>query len=394
VTEKHRVYLDYAATTPVDPEVQQVISQYNLQEYGNASSLHEYGLKARQAIETARHSLANFLNISSDGVIFTGSGTEADNMALQGIMYKQKENKPHLITDIIEHPAVYNTAKFLEDQGFEITILPVTPEGFVDPSELEAAIQSNTTLISIHYINNEIGTIQPIKKIGAIAKNHNILFHSDAVQAFGKIPINMQQDNIDFLSLSGHKIYCCKGIGALCLNQRKFPVKKNTPLKTYLQPLIYGGSQENGMRPATENVSGIAGLEKAIELAQSSMKNEALRIGQLRDYFIDHILEEIPDSALNGARENRLFNNVNIRFTGINGYDLLLLLDNHGIAVSTGSACSSRSQEPSRILMALGLTEAEANSSVRFTLGKFTTQDDLDYVLEHLSNGVHRLRSL
>lgn len=392
----HRIYLDYAATTPVDPAVNDVMVEYAIENYGNASSVHELGLTSRKAIELTRWSIARFLKIQPECILFTGSGTESDNMALQGIMHRHRDAHPHLITCNIEHPAIYNTAKFLESQGFEVSIISVNSEGFVSISDIEQAIKPNTKLISIHYVNNEIGTIQPIKEIGKVAQKHQIYFHTDAVQAFGKLPIHMINENIDLLSFAGHKIYGPKGIGGLCANPKRFISAKEKAIdwQKYLQPLMFGGSQEYNFRPSTENVPAIAGLGKAVELAQERMKDDAFRIEKLRDYFIDRILKEIPNSALNGSHNNRIFNNVNMRFDGINGYDALLMLDAQGISVSTGSACSSKSKNPSRILTALGLNPDEATSSIRFTLGRQTTQEDLDFVIEHLIKIMKRLRSI
>lgn len=388
-----RVYLDYAATTPMAPEVQDSMRLYEREEFGNPSSVHEFGIRSRTVIEEARATIAQTLNVEMAGIIFTGSGTEADNIALQGLMVKNLNQKPHLITTIIEHPAIYNTAIALKEKGFDITIVPVKSNGIVDPSEIESKIKPTTKLISVQYVNNEIGTIQPIQKIAEIARNHQIFFHSDAIQAFGKLHIDMKSQKIDLLSIAGHKVYGPKGIGALCCNPTTFSDDQGVfRIQNYISPLIYGGSQEFGLRPATENVTGIVGFAKASELAIKNMKNERIRIQKLRDNLISHILSEIPDVLLNGDPNIRLFNNANFSFSDLNGFDLMLFLDSNGIAVSTGSACSSKTQTPSRVLTALGLDKYLAHGSIRMTLGKENTQEEIDYVLEVLPKCVRQAR--
>lgn len=390
--QKKYVYLDHAATTPIDPEVFKVFTEYSLNNFENPSSLHEMGKRARKGIENSRKIIGSFLNIHPKGVIFTSSGTEADNLALQGIMKINSKEKSHLIVSQIEHPAIYNTAQFLEHQGFEVSYVPVTSEGFIELTEIESLIQENTQLISIHFVNNEIGTYQPIKEIGHLAKKKNILFHSDAVQAFGKIPIDMQALNIDLLSLSGHKLYGPKGVGALCINSQKLSSEKFSHLTTFLEPMLYGGLQENSMRPSTENVPAIIALGKAVENAKQNMNNWKAHGKKLQEVFINEVLTQIPYSYLNGARENRLYNNCNFRFDGVDGFDLLMLLDNQGIATSTGSACSSKSDKPSRVLTSIGLSPSDASGSIRFSLGKDTVLEDIQYTIAKMERALKQLR--
>jgi len=388
------IYFDYNATTPVHPEVVEIMNQYFLKNYGNAGSVHEFGLNAHDALDHARNISANFIKAKPIEIIFTSGGSESNNMALQGVLYKQKElhpnTRPHLIIDSIEHPAVWETANFLENEGFEITRLPVDHEGFVNPQAVEDAIKPNTALISIMYANNEIGTINPIKEIGEIAHKHDVWFHTDAVQAFTKVPINVKSENIDLLSVSAHKFYGPKGVGFLYVHNDS-DVHESTA-SHYLRPLMYGGSQEFNMRPATENVPGIVGMAKAIEIAQicaghlsrPNLSEENKRLMKLRDYLIDHILGELPNTKLNGPRKNRLPNNVNICFEGIFAYDLMVELDNVGIATSVGAACHAEETKPSRVLLGIGRSSAEAESSMRFSIGRWTTQENIDILLEFL----------
>jgi len=381
------IYFDYNATTPVHPEVVEIMNQYFLKNFGNAGSVHEFGLNAHDALDHARNISANFIKAKPIEIIFTSGGSESNNMALQGVLYKQKElhpkTRPHLIIDTIEHPAVWETANFLEKEGFEITRLSVDNEGFVNPKAVEEAIKPNTALISIMYANNEIGTINPIRKIGEIAHKHEVWFHTDAVQAFTKVPIDVKSDNIDLLSVSAHKFYGPKGVGFLYVHNDS-DVHKSTA-SHYLRPLMYGGSQEFNMRPATENVPGIVGMAKAIEIA---FKKENERLIKLRDYLINHILKEIPkeipNTKLNGPITNRLPNNVNICFEGIFAYDLMVELDNVGIAASVGAACHAEETKPSRVLLGIGRSSTEAESSMRFSLGRFSTQENIDILLEFL----------
>jgi len=390
------IYLDYNATTPVHPEVVKIMNQYFLNDFGNAGSVHDFGLNAHNALDNARNTIANFIGAKLIEIIFTSGGSESNNMALQGILYKQKElnpnTHPHLIIDTIEHPAVWETANFLENGGFEVTRLPVDNEGFVDPRSVEEAIKPNTALISIMYANNEIGTINPIKELGEIAHKHDIWFHTDAVQAFTKVPINVKSDNIDLLSVSAHKFYGPKGVGFLYVHNDPDAHKNESTASHYLRPLMYGGSQEFNLRPATENVPGIVGMAKATEIAKNDFLNENNRLIKLRNYLIDHILDEIPNTKLNGSRKNRLPNNANVCFEGIFAYDLMIELDNAGIACSVGAACHAEETNPSRVLLGIGRSSVEAESSMRYSLGRWTTQENIDSLLELLDKFIPKLR--
>ena len=394
-----RIYLDYAATTPAAVEVIAAMQPYFGENFGNASSLHDFGFRSRQGIETARRTIADFIDATADDIIFTGSGTEANNMAVQGCVYAAGRLPAHIITSAVEHSSVYSTCMFLESLGHEVTVVPVDSQGLVDADAIEAAINDRTVLITVQYANNEIGTLQPIARIGSIAEKHGIVFHTDAVQAFGKIPINAVEQKITLLSAAGHKFYGPKGTGLVFVNRREAALRlasrgiKTLP-DTVLQPLMYGGPQEAGMRPATENTPGIVGLGRAVELARDTMAINAERERKLRDYAIERLLSEIPGSTLNGHRFERLPNNINIRFEGANAYELVLLLDRHGIACSSGAACSSQSSKPSRVLGAIGLTAREAAESLRLTLGKYTEKEDIDYVIAKLPELITALKQV
>jgi cysteine desulfurase len=392
-----RVYLDYASTTPVLPEVFESMKPFFSDQFGNASSLHDFGFTAQVALDEARQRVAQFLGTDKENIVFTSGGTESNNLAIQGSVFNLRLPRPHIITSAIEHSSVYNTCRFLEERGCELTVLPVDRSGFVSASDVKAAIKDHTVLISIHYANNEIGTIQPIRQIGEIVDQRDIIFHVDAVQAFGKVPIDIDGENISLLSVSAHKIYGPKGVGFLFINQSHMRRIVKQSDRAYperiLRPLMYGGPHEMGLRPSTENIPGIVGLGTAVELAAGPMAQEAIRQQQLRDYFIDAVLQNIPGTTLNGARENRMPNNINLCFAGVSAYELMLLLDGRGIACSSGSACSAQSEKPSRVLTAIGLSDADARSSLRFTLGRFTTQSDIDYVVENLPATIKRLKS-
>jgi len=405
-----KVYLDYAATTPLAKEVAKAMAPYLKQGFGNASSLHQWGRKAREAVETSRQQLSEFLNCSLTEVFFTGSATEADNLAIFGVIRatlrqaqgKLQNFKPHIIISSIEHPAVLEPVKHLEKAGeIEATYLPVGKEGIVKVADLEKAIKppirkpsvsngaGNTVLVSIMYANNEIGTIQPIAEIGKIIHqspiaNHQspVIFHCDAVQAANYLDCDVQKLGCDLLTLSAHKIYGPKGVGVLY-------VKKGTPV----EPIIFGGHQENGLRPGTENVAGIVGFGAAAA-AISNLKSQIANIAKLRDKLSNGILKNIPGTALNGSRENRLPNNANISFQGVEGESILMALDQKGIAVSTGSACASGSLEPSHVLMALHNSPIKAHGSIRFTLGRYTTASEIDYVLKVLPEVIEKLRKI
>ncbi|RLF50685.1 MAG: cysteine desulfurase NifS [Thermoplasmata archaeon] len=378
--------MDYAATTPVDKEVIDEMIPYFNEIYGNASSIHSFGRDAFNAIEHAREQVANIINAGSDEVIFTSGGTESDNLAIKGVAYlnKKKRNTKgnHIITSAIEHPAVLETCKYLEKQGFNVVYLPVDEYGLINPDDLIEAISKDTFLITIMFANNEIGTIEPIEEIGNIAREHDVLFHTDAVQAVGKVPIDVNKFNIDLLSISSHKIYGPKGVGALYIRE---DVK--------LQPIVHGGGHEKGLRSSTYNTPGIVGLGKACELGKKRMKKDVIHLKNLRDTLIKNVLE-IEESYLNGHPEKRLVNNAHFRFTAIEGESLNLMLDDKGIAASTGSACSSKKLQASHVLLAIGLDPVEAHGSLRLTLGRWNTPKDITYVADVLPEIVENLRKM
>ena len=375
-----KVYLDNGATTMVDKEVEKAMLPYFTKVYGNASSLHTFGQEAKQALEKSREIIAKRINAEPNEIIFTSGGTESDNLAIKGIAYANKEKGNHIITTKIEHHAVDHTCKSLEKEGFKVTYLDVNKDGLINLEQLNKEITEKTILVSIIHGNNEIGTIQDIESIGKICKEKNIYLHIDAVQSFTKVPIDVKKQNITLASFSAHKIHGPKGIGALY-------IKKGTKIKK----LNEGGSQENNLRAGTENISGVVGFAKAVEIAK---EEEINKIARLRDYFIQKIEKEIPEVNLNGSRDKRICNNANITFKYIEGEALLLRLDDKGIAVSTGSACSSRELKPSHVLTAIGLHPAMAHGSIRFTLSKYTTKEELDYTLKHLKQSVKELREL
>ncbi len=377
-----KVYLDNGATTMVPEKVVKKMEPYFTTQYGNASSMHQMGQEAKRAMEEARRVIANKINANAKEIIFVGSGSESDNLAIKGACHalREKEGKNHIITTKIEHHAVERSCGTLEKEGFNVTWLPVDNEGFIDLKELEKAITSKTALVTIIHTNNEIGTIQDIEKIGEICKKHNVLFHLDAMQSFTKIPIDVKKQNIDLLSFSAHKIHGPKGIGVLYVRDG---VKLNK--------LIDGGSHEHNLRAGTENIPYIVGFAEAVKL--SSYK-DCKKIAKLRDRLIDGILKNIPNSYLNGPRTNRLCFNANFRFDGIEGEALGMLLDSDGICTSTGSACSSKSLEPSHVLMAIGLSKEQANGSIRLTLSRYTTQEEIDYTIEKTTKHVEKLRKI
>lgn len=383
------VYLDNAATTPMDPRVIEEITTHFKETYGNSSSLHSIGQKAGQVLEHSRKTVASLINANYNDIIFTSSGTESDNIAITGTILESMKRGNHIITSSIEHHAVENPCKLWEKE-MKITYLPVDTYGMIDIEDLKSAITDKTILISIMFANNEIGTIEPIKEIGSIAKEHNIVFHTDAVQAFGKVPIDVEEMNIDLLSASAHKIYGPKGIALLYLRDKG--VKKG--IGKYIRPLMWGGGHEKKMRPSTVAVPLIAGFAKAAELCQNEMYQEAERQIQIRDRTIKWILDNIEDSHLNGHPTNRLPNNINIGFRYIEGESIVLDLDMERIGVSTGSACSSDSLEPSHVLLAIGLKPEEAHGSMRATIGRFTSQEEIDYFLEKLLKTIERLRKM
>lgn len=377
------IYFDNAATTKLDDEVLKEMMPYLTNMYGNASAIYELGRESRKAVEDAREKVAKALNCEVGEVYFTSCGSESDNTAIKGIARANKEKGNHIITSKIEHPAVIETCEQLKKEGFEITYIGVDEKGIVDLEELKIAIKPTTILISIMFANNEIGTIQPINKIGKIAKEHGIIFHTDAVQAVGNVRIDVKDMNIDSLSLSGHKFYGPKGVGVLY-------VKKGIEFQNF----INGGHQERNKRAGTENVAGIVGLGKAIELAYQNLDEHNKKITELRDYFINQITTKILNVKINGDMANRLPGNANISFEGVDAEGLLLNLDLKTICASSGSACSAGSLEPSRVLLAIGLEKEIAKSSLRVTIGKYNTKEEVDYLIENLEEIVARLRKI
>lgn len=377
------VYLDYSATTPVKEEVLKEMIPYFTEKFGNPSSLYDKGLEAKDAVTHAREQVAALINAEPREVFFTAGGTEADNWAVFGVCDKLKEKGNHIITTKIEHHAMLHSCAFLEKQGYEVTYLDIDRDGRVDLDQLKNSITDKTILISIMMVNNEIGTVQPIKEIAEIAKAHKIIFHTDAVQALGNVPIDVKELGVDLMSMSSHKIYGPKGEGALF-------IRKGLKISNYL----HGGAQESGRRAGTENLTGIVGFGKAAELAKTNFEEHVKHCSSLRDYLVDRILKEIPDTILNGTMDGRHPGNANITFKYIEGESILLLLNQFGISVSTGSACSSKSLEPSHVLTALGVPVEMIHGTVRFTVGDFTTREDIDYVVDALKTIVTRLREL
>jgi len=378
-----QVYLDYSATTPVRKEVVDEMIPFFSEHFGNPSSAYEQGYKTRRAIDVARNRLASLIGANDKEIFFTSSGTEANNWALSGVCETLKGKGNHIITSRIEHPAILKQCEFLERQGYKITYLDVRDDGIVDPKALEAAITNNTILISIMFINNEIGTIQPIKELCKIARKHKILFHTDAVQALGSTPIDIKELDVDMMSMSAHKIYGPKGVGALYIKQG-----------VRVANFMHGGAQENRKRPGTENLTGIVGFGKAAEMAKDNLIEQITRITELREYFVDKVTSEIDEVYLNGNRQLRHPGNANLRFDYIEGEAILVLLDMKGVSVSTGSACASGELAPSHVLSALNLPLEQIHSSLRFTIGAFTTKEDLDYVISELKIIVEKLRSI
>ncbi len=382
-----KIYFDYNATTPTDPRVVKVMMEFFTENFGNPSSIHSIGRRAREAVENARLEVMKLMHArENDGkLIFTSGATEANNLVLKGLAMKAlKEGKNHLIISSIEHSCVMNSAKWLEKQGFKVTYLKVDKYGIVDLEQLENCITKKTFLVSIMHANNEIGTIEPIKEASKICHDNNVLFHTDAAQSFGKIKVDVNELGVDFLTVSAHKMYGPKGIGALWIRGG-----------VSIEPLIHGGGHEYGIRSGTENVPGIVGFGYACKLRMEEMHGEEKRLTSFRDHIIKTVTETIPESYLNGHPVKRLPNNVNIRFSFIEGEALVLLLDEmYGIQVSSGSACASRKPEPSHVLMAIGLKPEEAVGSIRISMGKWTTKEDVEYLLEVLPKAVKHLRDI
>ena len=380
---KEFVYLDNAATTKVRPEVVEAMLPYFTEIYGNASAVYDFGQKCKQAIEDARETIAASIGTKAANIYFTAGGSESDNWALKGVAEAYGDKGKHIITTKIEHHAILHTCAYLEQHGYEVTYLDVDADGLVSPEALRQAIRPDTILISVMFANNEIGTIEPIAELGQIAHEHGILFHTDAVQAYTQVPIDVEKMHIDLLSASGHKLNGPKGIGFLYIRQ-------GLKLKSF----IHGGAQERKRRAGTENVPGIVGLGKAVEIAMETMEERTAKESELRDYLIARIEEEIPFAKLNGHREKRLPNNVNFCFRFIEGESMLIMLDMAGICGSSGSACTSGSLDPSHVLLAIGLPHEIAHGSLRLTLGDENTKEQADYVVDHLKEIVAKLRAM
>lgn len=377
-----KVYLDYSATTPVKKEVLDEMLPYFTEHFGNPSSLYSIAQESKKALDTARERVASLINANPNEVFFTAGGSEADNWALEGIADAHKAKGNHIITTKIEHHAILHTAEYLEKRGCDVTYLDVDKEGFINLKELEEAITDKTILISVILVNNEVGTLQPIKEIVDIAKRHNVIIHIDAVQALGNVHIDVKEMGVDLMSMSGHKIYGPKGVGALY-------IRKGIKISNF----IHGGAQEMKKRAGTENLTGIVGFGKAAQLAKESLNEHIERLSSLRNYFIDEVTSKIPDTIVNGSMEHRHPGNANISFEYIEGESMLILLDMNGISVSTGSACSSKSLTPSHVLSAMGIPVERIHGTLRFSIGEFTTREDIDYVVEKLEEIVSKLRA-
>ena len=378
-----KVYMDNGATTRVTEPVMAAMQPYFCEIFGNPSSVHGFGREARKAVEAARAQVAKAIGAEPREIYFTGCGTEADNWALRGAAYANKNRGRHIITTNFEHHAILHTCAQLEKEGFEVTYLPVDRDGLVTPEQLEAAMRPDTTLVSVMMANNEIGTIEPIAELAAVAKKHGALFHTDAVQAIGHVPIDVKAQGIDMLSMSGHKFHAPKGVGALYVRQG-----------VRLQRLMQGGAQERGQRPGTENLAGIVGIGKAIELATEDVEARAAQMAAIRDHMIGRIMNEIPHVQLNGHPTRRMCGNINVSFYFVESESILLHLDFKGIAASSGSACTSGSLDPSHVLLAIGVSHEHANGSVRLSLCEENTMEEADYVVDSLVEIVRRLRDM
>ncbi|WP_319508723.1 cysteine desulfurase NifS [uncultured Methanolobus sp.] len=377
-----RIYMDHSATTRVDSLVVDAMLPYFSEMFGNSSSLHSFGMEAAEALSMARKQVAEAIGALPEEIIFTSGGTESDNLAIRGVI-PHNSGKKHVITSVVEHPAVLNTCAYLESMGHDVSYIPVGSEGLVDIEKLEGSIRENTVLISVMHANNEVGTIQPIREIAQIAKKRNIYFHTDAVQSVGKIPVNVDDLGVDMLSISSHKIHGPKGVGVLY-------VRKGT----FIEPIVFGGNHENGMRSGTENIPGIVGIGKAMTLAQQRLDIDSKHMQQMRDSLIRRVFESVSDVRLNGHPTQRLPNNVNLSFKYAEGESMLMLLDMKGIAVSTGSACSSKSLKASHVLSSLNIEDDYIHGSLRISLGRENTMEDIDYVVESLKETVLKLREM
>jgi len=379
-----RICMDYQAGAPTDPRVLEAMMPYFTETFGNPSSPHQFGQETKTAVDHARSQVAELIGAKKAGdVIFTSGGTESNNLAIRGVAHRNREKGDHIITTKIEHMSVINTCKSLQKEGFEVTLVPVDKYGIVDFERLKSEINERTILVSVMYANGEIGTIEPIREIGSICHDKKIYFHVDAVAAAGKIPIDVERENINLLSISSNDMYGPKGVGALYIREG-----------TGIVPVVFGGGQEKGLRSGSENIPGIVGMGKAAEIAKNEIFSESRRMVELRDRLINNIIRDIPHSYLNGHPTERLPNNVNIRFSYIEGESLILSLDMESVAVSSGSACTSKTLEPSHVLLAIGLAHEEAHGSLLFSLGRQTSKEDVDYVSGILPNIVKRLRAM
>jgi len=379
-----KIYMDHVAGKPVDPRVIEAMIPFIKDFYGNPSSIHSFGYESKKALEEARAKIAKLINAESpESIIFTSGATESNNMAIKGVAYRNMDKGKHIIASSIEHMSVINPCKYLKTKGFDVTFLPVDKYGLVDLNSLERELREETILVSIQYANNEIGTIQPIREISQIVHRKNAYLHVDATAANGQIPIDVQKDGIDLLTLSSNDMYGPKGVGALYVRSG-----------VRIEPIIHGGGQERGLRSGTENVPGIVGFGKAAEIAVNEMQAESERLSRLRDKLIKGLLESIPYAFLNGHPTNRLPDNAAVRFNFIEGESILLSLDMMGVAASSGSACTAKTLEPSHVLLAIGLKHEEAHGSVLFTLGRQNTEDEVDYVIQIMPNIVKRLRAM
>ncbi len=379
-----QIYLDHNATTPVDPEVIEAMLPYLRSGFGNASSVHAFGREAKVALENSREQVAAFINCQPSELYFTSGGTESDNLAVLGTAYELASRKKHIVIGAAEHDAVLKPAEYLaRDKGFMVKYLPVDDDGFAPLDRLAELITEQTALVSVMHANHETGTIQDIRALAAVARKSNVLFHTDAVQSVGKIKVDVKELGVDMLSLSGHKIYGPKGVGALFIRRG---VK--------ISPLFYGGGHEKKHRPGTENIAGVVGLARSLQVAERRLESDGNHISKLAEFFIEDLLEKVPDCRLNGPRSNRLSHTVNVSFEGVEGESLVLSLDMEGIAVSSGSACSSGTVDPSHVLTAMGVPAVAAQGAIRFSLGRSTTREDLEHVLDVLPPIIERLRAM
>ncbi|MCK5699326.1 MAG: cysteine desulfurase [Candidatus Aenigmarchaeota archaeon] len=375
-----RIYLDHAATTPVDDRVLKAMQPYLCERFGNASSIHRIGQEAKEALEKSRQIIADKINAHPSEIVFTSGGTESNNFALKGVAFSNRDKGRHIITTRVEHDCVLNSCRWLETQGFKVTYLGVDENGMVRPDDIRQAITKDTLAVSVIHGNNEVGTIAPIREIGKICREKGVYFHTDACQSFTKVPIDVEKDYLDMLTINAHKIYGPKGVGALY-------IKKGTTIDAWQ----HGGGHERNLRSGTENIPGIVGFAKAVEIA---CKSDVVQMTEFRDILITRVLSEIADSSLRGHPAHRLCNNATFSFSGIEGESLLLRLDMHGIACSTGSACSSHTLEPSHVLMAMGLSHEDAHSSLRFSVGKENTAEDIEHTVDMLKKEVGLLRKM